>query len=186
MLELEQIPMELRSVSEPERIIVGVIAPYGETSYLTPNPRGERIGAGAFAKSLRQRGDRIPLFRNHDHSRKLGQSRSFVDDGGALIGEFAVLEGDHGDALLADCRAGYLDALSAGFQTLNAGRGRDGATEVREARLVEVSATALAAYAGAGLLSVRNAQTTDQLLAPFQNPPAVNLQPIPPLVYRPR
>jgi HK97 family phage prohead protease len=183
---LEHLAMELRSVDELKRLIFGVIAPYGEVSYLTPNPRGERIRAGAFAKSIHQRGDRIPLFRSHDHARKLGSSREFADDGGALVGEFQVLAGEHGDALLDDVRQGYLDSLSAGFQTLNVGRGRDGVAEVREARLVEVSVVALPAYEGSGMLSVRAAQPIADLLAPFGDPPAVNLEPIAPLVYRPR
>jgi HK97 family phage prohead protease len=185
-MEVDRLVMELREVREPERVVVGVIAPYGEISWLTPNPKGERIMPGAFEKSLRQRGDRIPLYRAHDHSRKLGKSRGFTDDGRALIGEFSILEGDHGDALLADLRQGYVDGMSAGMRVLNAGRGRDGASEVREAVLVECSVTALPAYESSGVLSVRNAQNFDLLLAPFQNPPAVNLQPLPPLGYRPR
>jgi Escherichia/Staphylococcus phage prohead protease len=175
---LDQLVMELRSVDQLERVVVGVVAPYGEISFLTPNPAGERIRPGAFAKSLRQRAAKIPLFRSHDHTRKLGQSRSFSDDGTALIGEFAILPGEHGDLLLEDLRLGYLDGMSAGMRVLNATRGRDGATEVREAMLAECSVTALAAYEGAALLSVRNAQTV--------NPPAVNLSPLPPLGYRPR
>lgn len=179
-----RLPMEIRDVEPSQRTIVGVVVPYDEVSYLSPNPGGERIRRGAFEKSIRQRGGRIPLFRNHDHGLKLGVSRSFVEETSGLIGEFAVLEGRHGDDLLEDVRAGHLDGLSVAFQPLNAPRRRDGVVEVREARLFEVSVVALAAYAGAGLLAVRSAQDLDALLAPFVARPDVNLAPIPPIVGR--
>lgn len=178
-----QLPMEIRSVDEAERVVVGIVAPYDETTYLSPNPRGERVARGAFTKSIRQRGDRVPLFRAHDHARKLGVSRGFVDGAEGLIGEFSVLGGDHGDALLEDLRHGYLDSLSAGFQTLNASRDRDGVTVIREGRLHEVSVVALPAYQGAGVLSVREARPVAELFGPA---PVVNLAPLPPVGYGPR
>lgn len=183
MLELV---MEIRDVQPTDRLMVGVVVPYDEISYLVPSPSGERIRRGAFAKSIRQRGGKIPLFRNHDHALKLGVSRKFTEDAAGLIGEFTILGGDRGDELLDDLRNGYLDKLSAGFKPLTAGRASDGVTEVKEGQLEEVSAVALAAYAGAAVLAVRNAQSVDELLAPFQNPPAVNLAPLPPIGYRPR
>ena len=45
---------------------------------------------------------------------------------------------------------------------------------------MEVSAVGIPAYDGAGILAVRHAQLVQEdLLAPFQNPPVVNLEPIP-------
>jgi HK97 family phage prohead protease len=180
--------MELRTVTESERVIVGVVAPYDETTYLVPNPSGERVVRGAFEKSTRQRGDKIPLIRGHDHAGKcLGVSRRFTEDPDGLIGEFVVNAGDEGDRLLEDCRNGYYRAMSAGFDALGGTRrGADGAREIVEARLVEVSLVAVPAYAGAGLLAVRSATDVDRLLEPFRNPPAVNLEPIPVIEYRPR
>lgn len=183
---ISKLAMELREVDDQRRQIVGIVAPYDEVTYLSPNPRGERVMRGAFAKSIAQRGGRIPLFRNHDHSRKLGVSAGWVDDDGGLVGTFDILPGPHGDELLDDCRNGCLDSLSAGFVPLVAPRGRDGVVQVREGRLHEVSVTALPAYQGAGLLAVREAVPLDDLLAPFRNPPAVNLAPIAPIGYRPR
>ena len=66
--------MEIRSVDLEERTLVGVVAPYDEVSYLVPDPGGERIMRGAFAKSIRQRSDKIPLHDNHGTDRRLGIS----------------------------------------------------------------------------------------------------------------
>jgi uncharacterized protein len=180
---MDTLAMELRDISESERLIVGVIAPYSETTYLTPDPAGERILRGAFKKSIAQRGGKIPLCRAHDHSVKLGTSRRFTDDASGLIGEFVVNPGGPGDALLEDVRNGYLESMSVGFQPLIVGRGADGVREVKEARLHEVSMVAIPAYQGAALMSVRGAQDFDTLLAPFLNRPDVNLAPLPPIVH---
>ena len=184
MAEEQALSMELRAVDPSQRLITGVVAPYNETTFLTGAPSGERIRRGAFTKSIVQRGDKIALLRNHDRTRKLGKSRSFTETRDALVGEFVVNPGPDGDALLEDCRHGYLDALSVGFVPLQQTRGADGALEVVEARLGEVSMVALPAYEGAAMLSVREAQSLPDLLAPFTNRPNVDLSPIPPLRYR--
>jgi HK97 family phage prohead protease len=178
--------MELRDVNPSQRLVIGIVSPYDETTYLAPNPNGERIRRGAFAKSIRQRGTKIPLHRNHDRNLRFGLSRSFTEEAGGLLGEFVVNPGDAGDRLLEECRDGYLPAMSAGWLPLSVGRGGDGVSEVTEAKLVEVSLVGLPAYEGAQMLAVRSAQNLDDLLAPFRCRPDVNLDPIPPVVYRHR
>lgn len=177
--------MELRDVRESERVVIGVVAPYDEISYLAGDPRGERIKRGAFAKSIAQRAAAIPLLRNHDRGSKMGTSRTFAETPDGLLGEFVVNPGDAGDALLEDARNGYLGAMSAGFLPLgHHNRATDGVREVHEAKLVEVSLVALPAYEGSGVLSVRNAQNLETMLAPFMARPDVNLAPLPPFGYR--
>lgn len=180
---MHELAMELRSVDEPQRLVVGVVVPYDELTYLTPDPRGERVKRGAFARSIAHRGDRIPVFRNHDRSLRMGVSRSFTESHDGLLGEFRINDGDPGDALLEEARSGYLGGLSAGFIPLDRGRSADGAAEVIEGKLEEVSLVGHPAYAGS-VLAVRNAQDLDDLLAPFRARPDVNLSPIPPMAYR--
>jgi uncharacterized protein len=178
---MSNLNMEIRTVDLEERILIGVVAPYDETSYLVPDPGGERIIRGAFAKSIRQRADKIPLHDNHGTDRRLGISRSFTDDDDGLVGLFGVFDGDRGDAFLTEAKQGYFGGMSVGFQPLVATRGPDGVREIREAKLVEVSVVGMPAYAGAELIATRTAENFDDLLAPFRNPPAVNLEPIRPL-----
>lgn len=176
--------MELRRVDPTERVIVGIVAPYDEVSYLTPHIEGERIRRGAFARSIsHHRRAGIPLLRNHDLTTVMGYSQSFADEDDGLVGTFRINEGDQGDALLTDVRNGYLNGLSVGFQTVQSARASDGVREVTEARLVEVSMVGLPAYEGAGMLAVRNAQSLDDILAPFLNRPDVNLDPLPAILF---
>lgn len=180
------LPMELREVSEPERLIVGYVAPYDETTFLVNDPGGERIRRRAFARTIERRGDRIPLLDGHERHWRMGVSRRWLDEPEGLIGEFVVNEGDPGDAFLERARTGYYGGLSAGFVPVDAQRATDGVREIREARLVEVSMIGVPAYEGAGLVAVRSAQDLDALLAPFRARPDVNLAPIPPIAYRPK
>jgi uncharacterized protein len=182
---VHELVMTVRDVEVERREVTGVVAPYDEVTYLVPDKGGERIVRGAFTRSIQHRGDKVPLFRDHHHDRQLGQSVSFTEEPAGLVGTFSVLGGPLGDELLEDFRHGYVQRFSVGFQPVQAPLGDDGVREVREARLVEVSAVGLPAYEGAGLLAVRSAQDLDELLAPFRVPrPDVDLSPIPPVWAR--
>lgn len=178
---MNELAMDIRSVDVVERVMVGVVAPYDEVSYLVPDPGGERISRGAFKKSISERASQIPLYRNHDHSTQLGRSKSFEDTDTGLVGVFTINEGPKGDDFLEDLRNGYLGGLSVGFMTLGQpSRGDDGVREVREAKLLEVSAVGMPAYESAALMAVRNARpVVEDLMTPFRNRPDVNLEPIP-------
>jgi hypothetical protein len=171
--------MEIRRVDDTDRTVVGVVVPYDEISYLTPEPGGEIVNRGAFRRSLNHRADRIPLLRNHNRERTLGWSRSFTDTEAGLEGTFVVNEGAPGDELLDELRHGYLRGMSVGYRPVSHKRGDNGEKIVTEARLVEVSMVGIPAFEGAGLIAVRNAQDLDALLAPFTARPDVNLSPIP-------
>jgi HK97 family phage prohead protease len=170
--------MEIRSVDADSRTLVGMVVPYDEVSYLTADPGGERVARGAFTKSIRQRADRIPLLHDHNTNRVMGRSRRFDDTDDGLVGTFTVNDGDDGDRYLDDLRHGYMGGMSVGFHPLVINRDKDGVNVVHEGRLVEVSTVGLPAYEGAALLAVRSAQRLSDLLAPFANPPDVNLDPI--------
>jgi HK97 family phage prohead protease len=173
--------MELRRVEQSERLLVGLVVPYDEVTYLVPNPDGERIRRGAFSRSIKHREAKVPLLRAHDPGLVMGRSRRFTETDEGLLGEFVVNDGARGDDLLEDARTGYLDGMSVGFSAVRTERGEDGVREVHEARLVEVSMVGVPAYEGAALMAVRNAQSLDDLLAPFANRPTVDLTPIAPL-----
>jgi HK97 family phage prohead protease len=171
--------MELRSVDMSARELLGQVQVYDEVSYLTPSgPAGERIKRGCFAKSITERGTRIPLCRNHNHERAYGMSKRWVDGPENLEAVFGVRANAEGDQLLEDANDGYLPALSVGFVPVIAKRAPDGVLEVREAKLMEVSVLLIGAYEGSRVLAVRSAQSVEDLLAPFRNPPHVDLSPV--------
>lgn len=184
MTTTDRLVLSLRAadVDLAGRTIFGTVAPYNAVSYLVPDPRGERIMRGAFTKSMRERSDRVPLFRHHDHSRAVGMSREWTDSDHGLAAAFGIRTGPMGDEVLEEARDGYLTGLSVGFRELRGGAGRDGVHEVREAALVEVSVTAIPAYDGTAL-AVRSAQTPEEIAAEVERllgpAPAVDLSPLP-------
>ena len=180
---MKHLAMEVRSVDEAGRTIQGICVPYNETTYRVPG--GERIQRGAFKRSILHRSDRIPLCRGHNPDAVMGYSSSFTEETAGLLGDFVVNQGEPGDTLLSDVRNGYLPAMSVGFEVTRNGlvRGDDGVPEVREAKLVEVSLVGIPAYEGATVTAVRTAQDLSELLAPFQNIPKWDLDPLPPLRY---
>jgi uncharacterized protein len=183
---MSELTMATRSVDFAAREIVGVVAPYDETSYLTGTPGGERLRRGCFGKSIAERGDRIPLLVGHDHRRAaVGKSVGWHDGADGLLATFKVRPDEDGDRVLGDARDGYLPALSVGFEPLQRRRAADGAIEVTEARVHEVSLVSVGAYSGAQVLATRAAEPVpldvEALMAPFRNPPRVDMSPLPPI-----
>lgn len=173
---------EARYAEVSGRTLVVLVAPYGETTYLTDDPAGERVTPGAFTAGLAGRQQSIPLLRNHDQVRRLGMSRSFTETPDGLVGTFTVIGGRYGDELLDDTRSGALNGVSAGFRVLRTGRGDDGARIIAEAVLAETSMVSVPAYSQAQLLATRAART------PTPPPSRLNWWPTPaqPPCWNPR
>src|SRR5215467_7436998 len=96
--------MEIRAVDAPGRTITGIVAPYDQTSYLVIG--GERIKRNAFNRSITQRGDRIPLCINHDHSTAVGFSREWDNTHEGLIGTFTFRQTELAERALVDAQEG--------------------------------------------------------------------------------
>jgi len=168
--------MELRLADLSERVVEGIVVPWGEVSLVTGDPHGERFVRGALTRSIGQRGDRIKLFVDHQHKQAVGTVAGWKPnhpDG--CWGAFRVKSGPLGDELLDDVRSGLLDGFSVGFVPIRERRGADGVREVVEAQLWEVSLVPIAAYDGARVLATRDPRRDYAL----PDPPAVNLASLP-------
>lgn len=175
--------MAVRKVDMTGRTIAGLAVPYDSTSYLTEYGNdGERVLKGAFNKSIRDRGRKILLFRNHDHSRAVGVSTRFANTDAGLDSEFYVPPSPYGDEVLAEADAGLLPGLSVGYAPVRQRAGADGANEVQEARLLEVSLVTIPAYDGTGV-TVRNLRTAELTTVDWWHKPMpiVDLSPVRPL-----
>ena len=168
--------LELRVPDTSERLVEGIVVPWAETSYLTPDPRGERFRSGSLTRTIKERGDRVKLFRNHDHKVGVGKPVAWkpAHPDGCWV-QFRIANTPPGDEVLTEIREGMLDAFSVGFMPVRETRGPDGAREVIEAALHEVSICPMGAYDGARVLAMRTPRP-----APFTIPPMpdVNLSPV--------
>ena len=169
--------LELRVPDDEERIVEGIVVPYGETTFLTPDPAGERFLPGSLDRTLAERGGRVKLFRAHDHDRAIGRAVAWrADDERGAWARFKIAATKAGDDVLGEVREQMLDAFSIGFRTIRSRRGSDGAREIQEAALHETSIAPIGAYEGAQVLAYRTPQPP--ALPPM---PDVNLAPIGPL-----
>ena len=160
--------LEIRSAEaaerlKSERLLTAIVAPYGETSMLTPHPKGERFARNAFRRTvddIRAGRRKIKLFRSHGHLRgesPVGFAESWdVDDDRGLIAEFRIAETAAGDETLQEIELGLLDSMSLGFYALQARAVAGGVREVLQARILEASVLAIGAYDGATVLAVRD------------------------------
>jgi hypothetical protein len=176
-------------VSTDERIVGGLAVPWNETSRLTPDPAGERFLPGSLTRSVKARGDRIKLFRgSHGHDMiPVGRAVSLdARHADGLYTTWRIANTPTGDQTLEEVREGLLDSFSVGFRAIKTQRGADGAREIVEAELGEVTLLPTGAYDGARVLEVRapvlRAADLDAWLAAHPVP-EVNRAPIPDL-YR--
>lgn len=174
------VDLDVRVADVDERLVEGIVVPYGETTYLTPDPNGERFVRGALARTVEERGARVKLFRAHDHDRAVGRATDWAERPRGLWGQFRIAATPAGDDVLNEIREGVLDAFSIGFRPIQHRRARDGVREVLEAALHEVSIAPMGAYDGARVLAMRT--PIESLMPPMPN---VNLDPIPPLRMTP-
>ena len=142
------------------RTVAGIAVPFGVTARVRDGagpPYDEAFAAGSFARTIRERGDRVKFLVNHDaRALPIGRALLLREDAAGLYAEFRVSQTQAGDEALELLRDGTLDGLSVGFRPISE-RIERGVTVRTEVRLDEVSACAFAAYDDARVLAVRSA-----------------------------
>lgn len=159
------------------RTISGIVVPFdtearvsdGGPSYL------ERFAFGSFAKTIKERGDRVKLLMQHDSHEPIGRAVMLREDAAGLFGEFRVSAVPAGDQALELVRDGVIDSFSVGFAPIK--HTRDGDVTVRtEVALREASLVTFPAYDTARVLALRAAladmpaDERDALLRDIQTP----------------
>ena len=162
--------IETRTDDDGYRHLVGVVVPWaGE--YRMPHGLTESCERGAFTKTLQERGDRIPLYQQHESRSTLpvGTSVGWENTNDGLIADFRMARTERAAEVLSLADDGMVTGLSVGFIPV---RSR---TETRstgqhvvrlEARMDHVGFVAQPAYDGARVLAVRQFDADDPDIAP--------------------
>lgn len=88
-------------------------------SYLTVDSHGSAFSRRAFTKTLRERGDRIPVLYNHDSDKLVGKVEQFRSDQKGLgFNAKIVEESMWGKEVMVLARAGALTGMSFGFRSI--------------------------------------------------------------------
>jgi HK97 family phage prohead protease len=143
----------------------GIVVPFGRTALVSDGgPRYEEgFDRGAFAKTIRERGDKVKLLSQHNsRANPLGRATLLREDTEGLYGEFRVSQTASGDEALELVRDGALDSFSIGFAPIkHVKRGR--VTWRTEVGLRETSLVTFPAY---DLAMVGGVRTLDELTDP--------------------
>jgi len=160
--------MELR---EDGRTVFGRIVPYGEVAQvfdLSGEPYNEVFVRGAFEGAMKVP-ERIDLRYSHSGSfdNVLGQASNLEERDDGLYGTFRLYESVSTRA--REVLQGHAKHLSVGFFPIKS-RKRQGVVERVKAYLEHVAATATPAYAGAGVLAIREDVVTEEREHPGETP----------------
>ena len=141
------------------RHLIGIVVPWNST-YEMPDGRTESFDKGAFDKSVQARGDRIPLYQNHETTLAMpvGMAVSFENRQDGLLADFKMARTVRGEESTNLARDKFVTGLSVGFRPIRNRTERRGDTEhvTRvEAALDHVGFVSTPAYSDAQVLAVR-------------------------------
>lgn len=163
------------------RTVVGIACPFGEPADVFDHEYGfvhEVMASTAFARSIRERGSRIKVMRQHDRALgPIGRATLLREDARGLYAELSISKTAAGDEVLTLVRDGALDSLSVGFHIVAGGQSFDAKTSTltrTEVKLSEVSVVDWGAYSGALITGTRTAaRAAAERLAELADLPAV-------------
>ncbi|MFM2437359.1 MAG: hypothetical protein RLZ55_168 [Actinomycetota bacterium] len=150
---------EFRVVDTEARTVTGKAAPYD-----TWTPIGgsyfESLAPSVFEKSIKERGDRVPLMLHHQHrAMPIGKAVEWDSQPDGVYATWEIAPTDDADEAYRMMRDGFLTGLSVGFRPVKNDIDTSGEVmKVRrvEAVLLEVSAVSIAAYEDATITLVRS------------------------------
>lgn len=167
------------------RTLHGIVVPFDRVARVSDGGPSydEMFRMGAFAKTIRERGDRVKLLSQHDaRSNPLGRATLLREEPAGLYGEFTVSRTTAGDEALELVRDGALDSFSVGFTPIKHVTERGVKVRV-EVGLREASLVTFPAYADALVGGVRAEDLTDEQVRAIaeriaQLPPATPQEPV--------
>ena len=151
--------------------IVALVAPWNAT-YDAGN-FVERFGKSVFDKSIKERGNNIPLMHGHDRENMpIGRSAAWEKDQHGLIADFEVAPTERAREALELAKNGYVSGFSVGFVPIrNEESKHDGRRHLTrvEAKLDHVAlltAPTAPAYGEAQLIAARAFDADDETTVP--------------------
>ena len=137
----------------------GTFTGYASTWTREPDAYGDVVDQGAFRKTIKEQKDRIKILWNHHFDEPIGKPIELSEDAtGLLVKGKLVLGVQRAREVLELMRAGVINEMSIGFDTIAekfVGDGRDRVRHLKELRLYDVSPVTFAANPSAMILDVK-------------------------------
>jgi len=149
-------PFELKSLDDQAGVFEGHAAVFGNV-----DEGGDVIEAGAFAKTLQERGQRVKICWQHDWREPIGKPLELREDAQGLFVKARLSDTQRGRDALTLLRDGVVDELSFGYETIKSEWGKDGDGQrvrlLKELRLYEISPVTAAMNEQARISAVKAA-----------------------------
>lgn len=156
-MNLKSVPTEFKV--SPDGQFEGHAAYFGNRdSY------GDIIQPGAFTRTLANDRGRIKVLWQHSSSEPIGLPTEMREDDRGLFVRATIADTARGRDALALMRAGIVNELSIGYDTVKAEQAENGDRKLLEIRLWEFSPVTWAANELARITSVKNASDLDAVL----------------------
>lgn len=179
MTDFAELPIEVRSVDDTQRVAQMIVCRYGETSVRTPRP--ERFLPGSFTESVTRRRDRIAFTTEHTGGTgafKAGTRVArpvawHVQNPDELQATIKFYDNAEGWDAYQRTRDGEINAGSVGFRAIEE-RDQGGIREIAKADMHHFALLArdetIPAYDGPRVLEVRQSDRIVALLAITYDP----------------
>lgn len=149
---------ELKAADNGGWEVAGYASTFGGAS---PDSYGDIVAKGAFLNSIAKR--KTKLLYQHNPEEPIGKQLALSEDETGLFGRWSILPVDTGVKAHQLLQAELIDALSIGFQTVDAEYREDGVRVLKEVELFEVSLVTFPANDNAVITSFKSERPTDQL-----------------------
>jgi uncharacterized protein len=152
-------PFELKSDGEKNGRFSGIASVYGVVDL-----HGDEVMAGAFTKTLRERGGEVPLLWQHEIDNPIGLLRLTDSKQGLLVDGQVDLDIPEGRRAFSGIVKKYLRGMSIGYDTLK--EKQEGAVrKLYELKLWEVSLVTFAANPLAEVVAIKRTPADDRGVA---------------------
>jgi uncharacterized protein len=132
-------------------VVEGLASTYGNTDRV-----GDVVQAGAFTKTLRESGGRLPLLWQHKQDHPIGDARIIDMPGrGLFLRGQLDLDVEDGRRAHSALKRGYVRGLSIGYDVVRSTM-RNGVRQLLELKLWEVSVVTIPANAEAVITGVKD------------------------------
>lgn len=158
-IERKSMGCSIKSFDDEKNIIEGYASTFGGA----PDSYGDVVAKGAFAKTIRERGDRIKFLFGHSWDSILGKVTDIYEDDHGLYFKAKISETEKGKEIMQLIKDGVIDRLSIGYGTVKSDYDTAGTRTLREVKLYEISAVGIPANDNAMITGAKNEQTESSL-----------------------
>lgn len=119
-MERKAVPFELKAVDPEGRTFEGYASVFRSPDKDSPDMTGDMVCAGAFKKSIAERGHKVRMLWQHDPSQPIGRWTSMREDDQGLYVKGQISETSLGRDVMTLLKDGAVDSMSIGYEPIPA------------------------------------------------------------------